>query len=181
MNVVFADSYYYIAFVNERDGGHEGAMEFSRSFIGRTVTTEWVLTEVADALSGPEQRPLFLELLSQLHYQPGVAIVEANGPPQAVLEALFSLERAFRRERAARNASRTLDLDLVAYGRLVVDAPTDAPGLVLPHPRAHERRFVMGPLAEVAPEWRHPVLGRTAAELAATATVGRDAAPVSSA
>src|SRR5438552_3106053 len=78
MNVVFADSYYYIAFVNERDGGHEGAMEFSRSFIGRTVTTEWVLTEVADALSGPEQRPLFLELLSQLHYQPGVAIVEAN-------------------------------------------------------------------------------------------------------
>ena len=54
----------------------------------------------------------------------------------------------------------------------------DGPGLVLPHPRAHERLFVMGPLAEIAPQWRHPVNGRTAAELAASATVGRDATPL---
>ena len=69
---------------------------------------------------------------------------------------------------------RTLDLDLIAYGRRVIDAP----GLTLPHPRAHERRFVMGPLAEIAPGWVHPTLGRTAAELAAEARVGQDAAPV---
>jgi 2-amino-4-hydroxy-6-hydroxymethyldihydropteridine diphosphokinase len=107
-------------------------------------------------------------------YRNGVAIVEANGPPQAVLEALFAIERAFGRTRGVPNAPRTLDLDLIAYGRLVIDEP----GLTLPHPRAHERRFVMAPLAEIAPAWRHPVTGRTAAELAATAPVGRDAAPV---
>jgi len=106
-------------------------------------------------------------------YRNGVALVEANGGPQAVLEALLSIETQFARERRARNAARTLDPDLIAYGRQVIDAP----GLTLPHPRAHERRFVMGPLAEIAPGWRHPVLGLTAAELAARATVGRDAHP----
>ncbi len=53
----------------------------------------------------------------------------------------------------------------------------DAPDLTLPHPRAHERLFVMGPLAEIAPAWRHPVLGKTAAELVKAATVGLDARP----
>ena len=80
----------------------------------------------------------------------------------------------FGRGRAGPNAPRTLDLDLIAYGRQVIEAP----GLILPHPRAAERRFVMGPLAEIAPGWRHPLLNRTAAELAASATVGVDAAPV---
>ena len=107
-------------------------------------------------------------------YRNGVAIVEANGPPKAILEALFAIERAFGRIRGVANAPRTLDLDLIAYGRAVIDGP----GLVLPHPRAHERLFVMGPLAEIAPQWRHPVNGRTAAELAASAAVGRDATPL---
>ncbi|HEY2356004.1 MAG TPA: 2-amino-4-hydroxy-6-hydroxymethyldihydropteridine diphosphokinase [Phenylobacterium sp.] len=107
-------------------------------------------------------------------YRNGVAIVEANGPPEAVLEALFAIERAFGRIRGEANAPRTLDLDLIAYGRRI----SDGPSLVLPHPRAHERLFVMGPLAEIAPAWRHPVLGKTAADLAAEATVGRDARPV---
>jgi 2-amino-4-hydroxy-6-hydroxymethyldihydropteridine diphosphokinase len=106
-------------------------------------------------------------------YRNGVALVEAKGGPKAVLEALLSIEMQFARKRRARNAARTLDLDLIAYGRQVIDAP----GLTLPHPRAHERRFVMGPLAEIAPMWRHPVLGLTAAELAASAPAGRDAHP----
>jgi 2-amino-4-hydroxy-6-hydroxymethyldihydropteridine diphosphokinase len=107
-------------------------------------------------------------------YRNGVAIVEANGPASAVLEALFSIERRFGRIRGEPNAPRTLDLDLIAYGREV----SSAPGLILPHPRAHERLFVMGPLAEIAPAWRHPVNGRTAAELARTPSVGLDARPV---
>ena len=107
-------------------------------------------------------------------YRNGVAIVEANGPASAVLEALFAIERSFGRIRGQPNAPRTLDLDLIAYGRLV----SDAPGLTLPHPRAHERLFVMGPLAEIAPDWRHPVSGKTARELAEAATVGRDAGPM---
>ena len=107
-------------------------------------------------------------------YRNGVAIVEANVPPQAVLEALFAIEREFGRIRGQPNAARTLDLDLIAYGRQVVDGPD----LILPHPRAHERLFVMGPLAEIAPDWVHPRSGRSATQLAASATVGRDAAPI---
>lgn len=107
-------------------------------------------------------------------YRNGVVIVEANGPPSAVLEALFAIERSFGRVRSIANAPRTLDLDLIAYGRQILDGPD----LVLPHPRAHQRLFVMGPLAEIAPAWRHPVSGRTAVELAQAATVGRDARPI---
>ena len=84
------------------------------------------------------------------------------------------LEASFGRRRAAQNAPRTLDLDLIAHGRHVLH--DDA--LVLPHPRAADRLFVMGPLSEIAPGWRHPVLERTAAALAAEARVGRDATPI---
>jgi 2-amino-4-hydroxy-6-hydroxymethyldihydropteridine diphosphokinase len=104
-------------------------------------------------------------------YRNGVALVEADGRPEAVLASLLRLEADMGRERAERNAPRTLDLDLIAHGREV----RDTPGLILPHPRAHERLFVMGPLAEIAPAWRHPVLGASAADLAKAATVGVDA------
>jgi len=111
---------------------------------------------------------------AQPEYRNGVALVEATKGPEAVLEALFSIESGFSRTRGAKNAPRTLDLDLIAHGRRVIDQP----GLTVPHPRATERLFVMGPLAEIAPDWRHPLSGLTAAELALTATVGRDATPV---
>ena len=104
-------------------------------------------------------------------YRNGVAIVEADGPPQAVLAGLLEVESALGRQRSEKNAPRTLDLDLIAYGREV----RDDPGLTLPHPRAHQRLFVMGPLAEIAPGWVHPVLGATAGALAAGAAVGADA------
>jgi 2-amino-4-hydroxy-6-hydroxymethyldihydropteridine diphosphokinase len=107
-------------------------------------------------------------------YRNGIAIVEANGPASAVLEALFAIERSFGRTRGLPNTARTLDLDLIAYGRETADGP----GLVLPHPRAAERLFVMGPLAEIAPGWVHPVSGKTAADLAASATIGQDATPL---
>jgi 2-amino-4-hydroxy-6-hydroxymethyldihydropteridine diphosphokinase len=106
-------------------------------------------------------------------YLNGLALVETALSPHQTLAALRRIEAAFDRRRDAPNAPRTLDLDLVAHGRAVLDEP----GLTVPHPRAHERLFVMGPLAEIAPAWRHPVLGETARELAARASVGLDARP----
>nr|WP_293395696.1 2-amino-4-hydroxy-6-hydroxymethyldihydropteridine diphosphokinase [Phenylobacterium sp. RIFCSPHIGHO2_01_FULL_69_31] len=108
-------------------------------------------------------------------YRNGVVLVEASAPPQAMLQALLAIEAELGRKRGARNAPRTLDLDLIAHGRTVMATPA----LTLPHPRAHERRFVMGPLAQIAPDWVHPTLGATAAELSARANVGTDAAPTS--
>ena len=107
-------------------------------------------------------------------YTNGVAIVETRLGAVEVMAALHAVETAFGRERGAANAARTLDLDLVAYGREVGVFE----GVELPHPRAAERLFVMGPLAEVAPGWMHPVLGESASALAARASVGRDAAPI---
>jgi 2-amino-4-hydroxy-6-hydroxymethyldihydropteridine diphosphokinase len=111
---------------------------------------------------------------TDLEYRNGVAIVETKAGPAEVLAALMEVEAALGRTRGDRNAPRTLDLDLIAHGRTVMDEA----GLTLPHPRAHERRFVMGPLAEIAARWRHPAVGATAAELAAYARVGLDAEPV---
>jgi 2-amino-4-hydroxy-6-hydroxymethyldihydropteridine diphosphokinase len=104
-------------------------------------------------------------------YLNGVALVETDLTARETLEALHAIERAFGRVRAELNAARTLDLDLIAFRRQVIDEP----GLHLPHPRAHERLFVMGPLAEIAPGWRHPESGETAAALAVRASVGADA------
>jgi len=103
----------------------------------------------------------------------GVVLVRTAHEPHALMATLGRIEDAFGRQRSTANAPRTLDLDLIAYGRL----SGDLDGLILPHPRAHDRLFVMGPLAEIAPDWIDPVSGRSAAELAETAGVGRDARP----
>jgi 2-amino-4-hydroxy-6-hydroxymethyldihydropteridine diphosphokinase len=107
-------------------------------------------------------------------YLNGVALVETPLSPRGVMEGLLRLEAVFGRRRDAPNAPRTLDLDLIAHGRRVVAEP----GLIVPHPRAHERKFVMGPLADIAPGWVHPTMGVTAAELAAAAPIGADASPL---
>ena len=103
----------------------------------------------------------------------GVAIVKTAHDPHALMATLGRIEEAFGRRRTTANAPRTLDLDLIAYGR----EEGDCDGLILPHPRAADRLFVMGPLAQIAPEWPHPT-GGTATVLAQAATVGRDARPI---
>ena len=110
-------------------------------------------------------------------YINAVAIVETSLNPGETLAALHRLEAEFGRRRSEPNAPRILDLDLIAYGREIEGGE----GFHLPHARAHERLFVMGPLAEIAPSWRHPASGATAAELARRATVGADAKPIAGA
>ena len=75
---LFADSYYYLARVNERDEGHAKAVEFAKGFRGYTVTTEWVLTEVGDALAHSEKRGAFLQILEDEQNDPLTTIVAAS-------------------------------------------------------------------------------------------------------
>jgi 2-amino-4-hydroxy-6-hydroxymethyldihydropteridine diphosphokinase len=90
-----------------------------------------------------------------------VAEVSTALDPGDLLEGLLSIERAEGRERAVQPTPRTLDLDLLDAG----GQRSHGPRLTLPHPRMHLRRFQLEPLAEIAPEWKHPLLNRTAREL----------------
>lgn len=95
----------------------------------------------------------------------GVALLETEFEPGRLLSVLHGVETEFGRVRRERNEARVLDLDLLAYGDLV-SGPGESP--ILPHPRLIERAFVILPLAEVAPDWRHPVSGLLARDYAAT-------------
>ncbi|GJL84970.1 MAG: 7,8-dihydro-6-hydroxymethylpterin-pyrophosphokina se [Micavibrio sp.] len=94
-------------------------------------------------------------------YCNAVVAVETDKAPRQVLEALLAIEDDFGRQRSTLNAPRLIDLDLLAYD----DEAIGETAFVLPHPRMHERAFVLLPLREITPGWRHPVLDKTIDEL----------------
>jgi 2-amino-4-hydroxy-6-hydroxymethyldihydropteridine diphosphokinase len=90
-----------------------------------------------------------------------VARVRTKLGPGDLMRLLLQIEIEFGRKRGVKWAPRTLDLDIIDYAGLV----TDAAHLMLPHPQMHERPFVLRPLLDIAPDWRHPVTGEPAADL----------------
>ena len=130
---------------------------------------------VAQALRRLDQRGMALRTASQLlvtapfgvtdqpDFVNAVAEIESDLSPADLLAHLHDIERQAGRERLLRWGPRTLDLDLIDYHGLIRTAP--AP--VLPHPGIAERIFVLAPIAEIAPHWRHPETGLTAAEMLA--------------
>jgi len=94
----------------------------------------------------------------------GVAAVETSLDAPALVAEVLEIEAELGRRRTVPNAARTIDIDLIAYHDLVLD--NAGPGSVtIPHPRMHERAFVLRPLADIAPDWRHPVSGAALADL----------------
>lgn len=89
-------------------------------------------------------------------YVNGVVLCQTDLGPDALLDCLHTIETHNGRERSVPNAARTLDLDLIAFDDLCQQSER----LVLPHPRAHERAFVLLPLNDVLPDWRHPRSGQ---------------------
>jgi 2-amino-4-hydroxy-6-hydroxymethyldihydropteridine diphosphokinase len=91
------------------------------------------------------------------------AVLEIVTPlsPRKLLTAIKEIEQRMGRRRAVRFGPRIIDVDILLFGQRVIDEP----GLTVPHPRMHERRFVLGPLAEIAPETVHPVLKISVMEL----------------
>jgi len=87
----------------------------------------------------------------------GVVQLETEVTPQSLLEVCCEVERALGRNQERRDGPRTMDLDILFYGTRSINDP----GLMIPHPRLHLRRFVLTPMVELDPDWRHPVLQRT--------------------
>ena len=93
--------------------------------------------------------------------------IETELPPDALLTELQRIETGvFGRKRGVQWGPRPIDLDILFYGEVVADGPM----LTIPHPRLHERRFVLQPLADITPDFRHPLLGKSVQELLAGVT-----------
>ncbi|MEX2449590.1 MAG: 2-amino-4-hydroxy-6-hydroxymethyldihydropteridine diphosphokinase [Rhodospirillales bacterium] len=111
----------------------------------------------------------------QPNYVNAVVRVETDLPPDDLMAALLAIETRFGRTRAAKNDARTLDLDLLDYHGQCLETQN---GLILPHPRLTDRAFVLLPLADIAPDWRHPVSGTPLGHVIAALPADHGATPM---
>jgi 2-amino-4-hydroxy-6-hydroxymethyldihydropteridine diphosphokinase len=137
-------------------GERERTLRSAVAALRQLGTVEAVSSLYETAPVGPVVQPDFLN---------AVVALETALPPQQLMAALLRIEQQHGRDRSASvpKGPRTLDLDLLSHGDVVMETSA----LTLPHPAIAERRFVLAPLAEIAPAWRHPVSGQTAGQLLA--------------
>ena len=135
-------------------GNRQAALDFAIARLSQVasnlVISNFIETEPEG--EGLQDQPLYLN---------GVVVGETTRTARELLDDLLAIEEAYGRQRPFPGAARTLDLDLILLG----DAREDSPGLHLPHPRFRERFFVLGPLAEIAPDMVDPVTGMRVSEL----------------
>jgi 2-amino-4-hydroxy-6-hydroxymethyldihydropteridine diphosphokinase len=137
--------------LGDRARNIQAALHLLESLPGIRVTKVSSLLE-NPAVGGPADSPPFLNAVAQ---------IETTLEPRQLLQRLLDIEHELGRERNLKWEPRQIDLDLLLFGEVVISQPH----LVIPHPRMHERRFVLEPLAEIAPKAWHPVLKRTIADL----------------
>ena len=137
--------------LGDRSAHLDYAISRLRSHLANVRVSRYYETDPS-GVPGPQ--PLFLN---------AAVVGSTDASARDLLDVLLEIEAERGRERPHPGAARTLDLDLVLYGNRVFDEP----GLIVPHPRFRERRFVLEPLAEIAPELVDPVTGLTAGELLA--------------
>lgn len=135
--------------LGDRQAHLRGAIAALRPAFSHLRLSSFYETEPMDV---PGPAPRFLN---------AAATGESELSAPSVLDLLLRVEQQFGRERPYVGAPRTIDLDLILYGASVINAP----GLIVPHPRFRERRFVLEPLAEIASDWIDPVTGKTVQEL----------------
>jgi 2-amino-4-hydroxy-6-hydroxymethyldihydropteridine diphosphokinase len=102
-----------------------------------------------------------VEMTAQPWFLNCVVKLETEKMPRQLIAAILNLEQEMGRQRKQFKGPRSIDIDILLFGSSIVEIK----GLTIPHPRMHERRFVLEPLAEIAPDARHPALKRTAREL----------------
>ena len=145
----------------------------------REATLERAVTLIAAELGEIVARSTWLRTPALIHpddpaqsypeFLNGAVLLRTSLAPDQVLQGLHAIEARLGRDRSTETARwrpRLIDLDLIAVEDLVLDGPA----LTLPHPEMHRRDFVLAPFCKVWPDWRHPLLGRTAAELLADQT-----------
>lgn len=125
------------------------------------------LGEIVAVSSFYETEPV--EFAAQPWFLNCAVALSTDKTPEETLASILEIEQKLGRRRAQKKGPRIIDIDILLFGNSIVDDP----GLTIPHPAMHERRFVLEPLAEIAPDARHPVLKQTIQELRDTLPAGQ--------